>query len=96
MAMVEAAGNQVVARAFGRRLGEDGSLHFPESAPVHVAAYRHGDPVTQSKIFLQLMAAEVEIPVFEPQVFGCSEVVFDGERRRPGFAQNRQFFGRYF
>ena len=77
VAGVDAAGDEVVARAFGGGAGEERRFDLEEAVVGEVVADGAGDLVAQREVVLQLGAAEVEVAVLEADLF-----VGDGRRRR--------------
>ena len=87
-AVVDARGNEVVAGAFRRRLGQHGRLDLEEALLVHVAANLHRDLVTQREVLLHHRAAQVEVAVLEADVLAGVDVVLDGKDRGPGLVED--------
>ncbi len=71
LAGVHAARHEVVARALGRRLGEDRRLDLEEVRSRSDSAARAlQQPMPQHQVVLQLGTAQVEIAMPEPQLLG--------------------------
>jgi hypothetical protein len=82
LARVHAARHEVVARAFGCGFGQDGSLDFEKPVGVEVLPDRGGQPVAQDDVALQAWPAQIEVSVFEPDVFRNRRIIGNRERRR--------------
>ena len=96
LAGVHAARHQIVARPFGRRLGEDRRLNLEKAVRVEIAPNRGRHPVPQHQIALDARTAEVEIAVLQANVFGDRRLVGDRERRRPRFVQDGELTNDHF
>ena len=95
---MDAAGDDEVARAFGRAFEQDGRFDFEEVAIVEEIANEADDVVAQAQIRGQPGAAQIEVAVFETDGFVdlVALVSADDERRRTGLAENLQFRGDHF
>ena len=93
LAVMHAAGNEIVARAFGRRTREHGRFDFEEAQLVHGLANFEHDFVAQREVAVRFGTAQVEIAVAQARFFGGVDFVFDGKRRRFGVVQNVEFGG---
>ncbi len=82
---MDARGHQIVARAFRRRRGEDRRLEFEEAALLHAGAQRIDHLPAQHDVVVQILAAQIEEAVFEPDLF---RIILLAEHR------HRQFGGR--
>ena len=80
VAVVHAAGHQVVARALGRALGEHGRLDVDETVLVQEAAHRHRHLVAQHQVALHHRAAQIQHAVGEARGFR-QVLVVELERR---------------
>ena len=89
LAGVHAARHEVVARAFGRRPGEDRRLDLEEALGVEVAPRRERDLVAQDEVALELGPAQVEIAVAQPRLLGDRRVFVDRKWRRLRLVENR-------
>ena len=67
LAGMHAARHEKVARAFGRGLGEDRRLDFPEALLVEVVPQRQRDAVAQPDVALQPRPPQIEVAVLEPR-----------------------------
>ncbi len=67
LAVVHTTGDQVIARAFGRALGEHGGFDVDEALAVEEAAHRHRNPVPQLEVVLHLRTAQVEHAMGQPR-----------------------------
>ena len=63
LAVMHAAGHQVVARALRRALGEHGRLDVDKAVLVEKLAHAHGHPVAQHQVVLHVGAAQIEHPM---------------------------------
>ena len=89
VAVVDAAGHEVVARAFGRALGQHRGLDVDEAVGVEELAHLHRDPVAQHQVLLHLRAAQVQHAV--RQAGGLAEVlVIEREGRRHAGVEHLQ------
>jgi hypothetical protein len=79
---LRAARHEVVARAFGRRLGEHRRLDVDEAVAVEVLAHRARDRVTQAQPFLHHVATQVDVTVLEPRLFLDLFVELERDRLR--------------
>ena len=87
LARVDAAGHEVVARPFGRGLGENRRLDLEKSAVAQVPARDLHEPVPQHQVLLQLGAPQVEVPVAKAEILGRQVLALgaghrDGRHRR--------------
>ncbi|OIQ79435.1 hypothetical protein GALL_388340 [mine drainage metagenome] len=83
LAGVDTTGHQVVARAFGRALGQHRRLDVDEAGGVEEAAHRHRDAVAQHHVVLHLRPAQVEHAMRQPGRFRQVLVVeLERQRRR--------------
>ena len=82
LAVVHAAGNEIIARAFRRGAREHGGFHFEETHFVHGFANFEKNFVAQREIGVRLGAAQVEIAIAQARFFGGVDIVFDLEGRR--------------
>ncbi len=96
LAVMYAAGNEIVARAFGRGAGEHGRFDFDEAHFVHGAANFDNDFVAQHEIVVRLGAAQVEIAITQARFFGGVGFLLDLKRRRLCVVQDVQFCGDQF
>ena len=85
-----AAGHEVVARAFGRALGENRRLDLHELVFVEVVPGRLDQAVAQAERLLHGGPAQVEVAEFEAQVFADAfrVAVVERERRRMGLVEH--------
>ena len=98
---LQAAGHDVVARAFGRGGDHDRRLDLEEAAPAHELADAPVEPVAQLERGQHLRAANVDVAVAHPhQLVDVDGVLVDGERRcfggvehLDGFRQQLDFAG---
>jgi hypothetical protein len=94
MAVVHTAGHQVVARAFGRALGEHGRFDVDEAVGVQELAHLHGHAVAQHQVVLHVGAAQVQHAV--RQARGLAQVVVvELERRRDRRVEHLQLMAQH-
>ncbi len=82
LAGMYAAGNQIIARALGRRAREHGRFDFVEAHFVHGLADFEDDAMPQRKILPRARAAQIEIAVVQARLLAGGRFVFDHKRRR--------------
>ncbi len=83
LAVVHAAGHQVIACALGRALGEHGGLDVDETLGVEEAAHGHRNPVAQLEVVLHLRTAQIEHAMGQARGLGQVVVVeLEGRRHR--------------
>ena len=93
VAGMDAAGDEVVARAFGRGARHEGRFDLEEALGDEVVADGHGDAAAQREVVLHLGAAQVEVAVLQAHLF-VGDGVFGGrEGRRLGFVEQQQLVG---
>jgi hypothetical protein len=86
-AVVDAARHEVVARTFGRALGEHRRLDVDEAVGVEKAPHLHRHPVAQDHVALHRRPAQVEDAVRQPRRLR-EVVVVELERRRHARVQH--------
>ena len=87
LARMEPRRDEEVARAFGRRRGQDRRLELEEARARHPAADRRDDLRTAHDVPVELLAAKIEEAVGEPGLLGIFLVA---EHRHRQFARRRQ------
>ena len=93
LAVMHAAGDEIVARAFGRGAREHRRFDFEEAHFVHRFADFEDDFVAQREVGVLARAAQVEIAVAQARFFGGVDVVFDLKRRRFRVVQDVELGG---
>jgi hypothetical protein len=88
VAGVDAAGDEVIARALGRGAGEEGRFDFVEAEGVEGAAHGERNLVAGAEVRLHARAAQVEKPVAEAGFLAGGDFVFDLEGRRARVVQD--------
>ncbi len=78
---MQAAGYQVIARAFGRRRTEDRRLEFGEALVDHPAAQARDDPVAQHDVLVNPLAPKVDEAVLEADILWVFLLARDGQRQ---------------
>ena len=63
-ARLDAGGHQIVARAFGGGLAQNGRFHLDKALLVHVVAQEFDDLVPEKQHVLHAGTAQVQVPVF--------------------------------
>ena len=91
LAVVQTRRNEIVARAFGGRLGEDGRFHFKEALRGQLVADGHGGTAAQREVAGHARAAQVEIAPLEAKVFARFHAVLNLEGRGLGRVQQLPF-----
>jgi hypothetical protein len=90
---VDAAGDEIVARALWGGARHEGSFDFEEALGDEVVADGHGDAAAQGEVRLHLGAAQVEVAILQAHLF-VGDGVFGGrEGRRLGLVEQKQFAG---
>ena len=90
LAGMHAAGNQKIARALGRGLGQDGRFDLEKALLAEALANGERDVVAQAEVALHLGAAQVDVAIFEPD-FLVLDGFFGGRKRRQArVVQNEQ------
>jgi hypothetical protein len=96
LAVMHAAGNQIVARALGRRARQNRRLDFVEAERVHGFAHLEDDAMAQRQIALRARPAQIEIAIVQPGLLAGVDLVLDDEWRRLGGIQDAQLGGKNF
>ncbi len=96
LAGVDAAGNQVVARAFGGALEQDGRLDFDEVTRAQEVANELHGVVAQHEVALHALAAQVEVAVAQAGGLVYRVVAVDQERGGLGDVQHHNPVGQHF
>jgi len=89
-ALGDAAGNEIIPRAFRCALGQEGRFHFNKSVVIEILPRGNGQPAAQEKVFLNGRPPQVQIAVFEPDIFRDVFIV-KREGRCFGFVEDFQF-----
>ena len=77
---MDPARDQIVARAFGRAGGQDRGLEFGKALVDHPPADRGDHRRAQHDVAVDLLAAQVEVAVLEPDFLGI--ILLAGHRHR--------------
>ena len=93
---LHAAGNQIVARAFGRGFAENGRLDLEEALFVHKGAHILHDAAAKHELALHVRPAQVKAPVLKAELFFCIAVLYDVEGRCLGLGENPGIFHAHF
>ena len=91
----EAGGDEEVAGAFWGGVGEDGGFDFDEAGLVEEVAGGGGDGVAQAEVAGEAGAAQVEVAVFEAEVF-VGDFLIDLEGEDVGFVEESELGGDEF
>ena len=93
---LDAAGNEVVPRAFGSGAGHERRLNFEEALGSQVIADSQCDLMPQLNVELHCIAAQVDVAIFQPH-FLIRQRSIGGEKGRVlGFIQDAQFVSHQF
>ena len=84
LAGMDARRHQEVARALGRRGGQDRRLELEEAALLHAAADRIDDRAAHHDVAVQALAPQVEEAVFEPDLLGIFLLAEHRQRQLAG------------
>ena len=95
LAFVDAAGHQVVARAFGRAFGEHRCFNVDEAIGIKELARFHGHAVAQHQVVLHVRAAQVQHPVGQARGFRQVVIVQLKGRRHAG-VEHGEFVAQHF
>ena len=96
LAFVDAARYEVVAGAFRRALAQFRRFNIDEAVFVQERAHSVFYFMAHDEVVLHFRTAQVEIPVFQADLFIDVDVVFNVERRRLGRVENTQLFAADF
>ncbi len=90
---MHAAGDQIVARTFGRGARHERRFDFEEALRGEVVADRLRDFVAHLDVGLHLVAAQVDVAILQAHFFVGKNCLAGKKRRRLRFVQDAQFFG---
>ena len=93
---VYTAGNQIVACAFRSGFGEHRGFDFKEVTGIQVIAHQFGYFMTENDVTLHFRTTEIQVTIFQAQVFIGVDVVLNVERRSFSSIQYFDFFCHYF
>ena len=96
LAGIDAAGHQVVARAFGRGARHERRLDFVEALRVQVVANGDGNLVAQLDVALHLGPAQVDVAILQAHLFVGQHGVGGREGQRLAVVQQAQLVGDHF
>ena len=82
LAVMHAAGNQIIASAFRRGARQHGRFDFEKAQLVHGPANFQKYFVAQRQIAIWPRPAQIEVAVAQPRLLSGIDVVFDLKRRR--------------
>ncbi len=85
---METGRHQVIARPLGRRLEQDGRLHFEEPSLIEEIANVFDNPVAQFQVFSHPVAAQVQVAVLKPHHLIDLRLLVDYEGGRPSLVQD--------
>ena len=94
--VVQAAGDQVVTRALGRRAGHEGRLDFLEPKLTQVRADHLAGAMAQAQVALHAPATQIEIAEAQARLLARLGLIFNGEGRRLGLIQDQQVARHHF
>ena len=81
LARVQARRHEKIARALGRRRGQDRRLEFHEAGFGHAPADRRDDLRPLDDVVVQLVAPEIDEPIGQPRLFGILRLAEDRQRQ---------------
>jgi hypothetical protein len=93
---LHAARDKVIACAFGRGAGHEGSFDFEEALVGEVIADGFGDFVAGLNVELHDVAAKIDVAIFQAGFFVGERGVGGQEGRELGFVEDAQLFGDQF
>ena len=94
MTVMDPAGHQVVARAFGRGLAQHRGFDVNETVGIQKLAHFHRHAVAQHQVVLHVGAAQIQHPV--RQARGLAQVlIVELERRRDRRVEHRQLMAQH-
>ncbi len=96
LARVHPAGDEVIARAFGRRAGHERRFDFVEALRVQILADGDRDPVSQLDVVLHLRTPEVDVAMLQAHLFIRQHRVGRRKRQRLAVVQDAQLVGHNF
>ena len=94
--VMNAARDEIVARAFGRRTREHRRFDLEEAQLVHGLAHFEDHAVAQLEVCVRLRAAQVKVAIAQPSLFGSVHFFFNLEWRRLRVVQDVQARGHHF
>jgi hypothetical protein len=90
---VDAAGDEIVARALGGGAGHEGGFDLQEALGDEVVADGHGNAAAQGEVRLHFGAAQIEVTVLQADLFVGDGVFGGGEGRSFGIVEQKEFAG---
>ncbi len=87
------AGDQVIARAFRGRSSHERGLDFKKTLVRQALPHRPGDLVAEFEIPLHLLPAQIDVAIFQAQLFVGDGLFGRRKRRHPGVVQHQQLLG---
>ena len=91
LAGMHAAGDKIIARAFGGGFAEHRRFNAGEAVAVQVLFRRHLHLMAEAERLLQLRTAQIQIAVFHANIIATVTIVFNSERRSKCTVKNVQF-----
>ncbi len=97
---MDTAGDEIIARPFGRACGQHGRFHLHKPARIEKLPHALKNTMPQQQIILHRRTADIQIPVLHAQILGNifrargfparhHRLVGDDKRQRIGFGKNR-------
>ena len=96
VAGIDAAGHQIIARAFRRRARHERRFDFEKPMLGQRLAHGEGDLRAQNDIALHVRAAQIDVAILQARVFLDVDVFFHRERRRARFVQDPELLDHHF
>src|SRR5208282_6714132 len=93
---LHAAGDEVIARAFGRGAGHERGFDFEEALRCEVVADGQSDFVPELDVELHGVAAQVDVAIFQAHFFVGQHRIRWQKGQRLRHVQNAQFFNHQF
>ena len=94
--LVDAAGNDVVPRAFRGGLDEKRGFHLEKTMAGEIVTRCHRRFMTQAKIALHLRSAQMQVAILQGEFLSCTLGLFQLEGKDLAAIENLQTVGRHF
>ena len=88
---MDSAGNEIVTRTFRRAFHQHRRFDFHKTLRVKIPARNLIHAVAHDKIVHHRCTAQIQITVFQAEIFIGFHCIFNRERRRVGTIENRKF-----
>ena len=93
LARMHTAGHEIIPRPFRRTARQDGRLELGKAMPDHAAAQAGDDLGAEQDVLVEMLAAQVQEPVFQPGLLGTVVLHVHLEGQRVGEAFHDQGLG---